>query len=110
MMKQKYAVVILLALIVASGLTSFRSYRATERIVAEDMACALTKALDQQQSDVISTDTIRVFNSYLKLDELRGNAVLALSLVDDGVVVGVLLFLALSQTGKSCGVWRSGLC
>ena len=52
MMKQKYAVVILLGLIVASGLTSFRSYRATERIVAEDMACALTKALDQQQSDV----------------------------------------------------------
>jgi hypothetical protein len=38
MMKQKYAVVILLALIVASGLTSFRSYRATERVVAEDMA------------------------------------------------------------------------
>ena len=63
MMKQKYAVVILLGLIVASGLTSFRSYRATERIVAEDMACALTKAVDQQQSDVISTDTIRGFNS-----------------------------------------------
>ena len=85
MMKQKYAVVILLGLIVASGLTSFRSYRATERIVAEDMACALTKALDQQQSDVISTDTIRVFNSYLKLDELRGNAVLAVTTRQNGL-------------------------
>ena len=50
-MKQKYAVVILLALICASGLTSFRSYQATERIVAEDMAYALTKALAEQQSD-----------------------------------------------------------
>lgn len=78
-MKQKYAVVILLALIVASGLTSFKSFRATERVVAEDMACALTKALAQQQSDVISTDTIRVFNSYLKLDALRGHAVLAVT-------------------------------
>lgn len=85
MMKQKYAVVILLALIVASGLTSFRSYRATERVVAEDMACALTKALAQQQSDAISSDTIRVFNSYLKLDELRGNAVLAVTTRQDGL-------------------------
>ena len=64
-MKQKYAVVILFALIVASGLTSFSSYRATERNVAEDMKSALKKTLAQQESDVISTDTIRVFNSYL---------------------------------------------
>ena len=78
-MKQKYAVVILLALISASGLTSFKSYQAMERIVAEDMACALTKALAEQQSDVISSDTIRVFNSYLKLEQLRGNAVLAVT-------------------------------
>ena len=79
MMNQKYAVVILFCLICASGLTSFGSYRATERLVAEDMACALTKALAEQQSDVISTDTIRVFNSYLKLEQLRGNAVLAVA-------------------------------
>ena len=79
MMKQKYAVVILFCLICASGLTSFGSYRATERLVAEDMACALTKTLAEQQSDVISTDTIRVFNSYLKLEQLRGNAVLAVA-------------------------------
>ena len=79
MMKQKYAVVILFCLICASGLTSFGSYRATERLVAEDMACALTKALAEQQSDVISTDTIRVFNSYLKLEQLRGKAVLSVA-------------------------------
>ena len=53
--------------------------------MAEDMACALTKALDQQQSDIISTDTIRVFNSYLKLDELRGNAVLAVTTRQNGL-------------------------
>ena len=75
MMKQKYAVVILFSLICASGLTSFASYRATERVVAEDMTNALTKALAEQQSDVISSDTIRVFNSYLKLEQLRGHAV-----------------------------------
>ena len=64
-MKQKYAVIILFALIVASSMTSLSSYQATERIVAEDMKSALTKTLAEQQSDVISTDTIRVFNSFL---------------------------------------------
>ena len=87
-MKQKYAVVILLALICASGLTSFRSYQAMERIVAEDMACALTKALAEQQSDVISSDTIRVFNSYLKLEQLRGNAVLAVTTRQERLLAG----------------------
>lgn len=84
-MKQKYAVVILFALIVASGLTSFSSYRATERTVAEDMKSALKKTLAQQESDVISTDTIRVFNSYLTLEQLRGNAVLAVATRPDGL-------------------------
>ncbi len=87
-MKQKYAVVILLALICASGLTSFKSYQATERIVAEDMVYALTKALAEQQSDVISSDTIRVFNSYLKLEQLRGNAVLAVTTRQEGPQTG----------------------
>jgi len=45
--------------------------------VTEDMNQALAKALDEQQSDVISADTIQVFNSYLKLEALKGNAVLA---------------------------------
>lgn len=84
-MKQKYAVVILLALITLSGLTSLNSYRATERIVAEDMERALTKALAEQQSDVISSDTIRVFNSYLKMEQLRGNTVLAVETLQDGL-------------------------
>ena len=87
-MKQKYAVVILLALICASGLTSFKSYRATERVVAEDMTNALTKALAEQQSDVISSDTIRSFNSYLKLEQLRGHAVLAVTTRQERLRVG----------------------
>ena len=88
MMKQKYAVVILFSLICASGLTSFKSYRATERVVAEDMTNALTKALAEQQSDVISSDTIRSFNSYLKLEQLRGHAVLAVTTRQERLRVG----------------------
>lgn len=84
-MKQKYAVVILFVLIVASGLTSFGSYRATEKVISEDMSHALSKALAEQQSDVISTDTIRTFNSYLKLEQLRGNAVLAVTTRQEGL-------------------------
>jgi len=105
--------VILLGLIVASGLTSFRSYRATERVVAEDMACALTKALDQQHSDVISSDTIRVFNSYLKLDELRGNAVLAVTTRQNGLrcepKCSVATIFAMSDQRPASILWTIAL-
>ena len=84
-MKQKYAVIILFALIVASSMTSLSSYQATERVVTEDMESALTKALAEQQSDVISTDTIRVFNSFLTIEQLRGNAILAVTTRQDGL-------------------------
>ena len=76
-MKQKYAVIVFLMLIAASGLTSFSSYSATERLVEDDMSQALALALDEQQNDVISADTIRVFNSHLQLEQLRGHAMLA---------------------------------
>ena len=70
-------VLVLFGLIVASGATSFGSYRATERLVENDMCQALSSALAQQQSDVITQDTIRSFNSYLQIAELRGKATIA---------------------------------
>ena len=76
-MKQQYAVVVLFALIIASGMVSLTSYKATEKLVTEDVNQALAKALDEQQSDVISADTIQVFNKYLQMEALRGRAVLA---------------------------------
>lgn len=75
--KQPYAVVVLFALIVATGFTCYGSYRATGRLVCEDMDRALALALEEQQSDVISQDTIRTFNSHLQIAELRGKATLA---------------------------------
>ena len=76
-MKQRYAVVVLFALIIVSSMVSLTSYKATEELVTADMNQALAKALDEQQSDVISADTIQVFNSHLQIEGLRGNAVLA---------------------------------
>lgn len=76
-MKQQYAVVVLFALIVASSLTSLDSYRSTSRKVNEDMDRALAITMQEQQSDVISQDTIRTFNSHLQIAELRGKATLA---------------------------------
>ena len=76
-MKQRYAVVVLFALIIASSMVSLTSYKTTEKLVTEDVNQALAKALDEQQSDVISADTIQVFNSHLRIEGLRGNAVLA---------------------------------
>jgi len=77
-MKQQYAVVVLFALIIASGMVSLTSYKATEKLVTEDVNQALAKALDEQQSDVISADTIQVFNKHLQMEALRGRAVLAI--------------------------------
>ena len=66
-----------LALTIASGMVSLNSYKTTEVLVTADMNQALAKALEEQQSDVISADTIQVFNSHLQIEGLRGNAVLA---------------------------------
>ena len=76
-MKQRYAVIVLFALIIASSLTSIGSYSSTSRLVNEDMDRALALALEEQQSDVISQDTIRTFNNHLQIAELRGKATLA---------------------------------
>ena len=76
-MKPRYSVIILLALIVASGLTGYHSYSTTRQLVTQDMNDALARTLEQQQTNVISADTIRVFNNYLQLEQLRGKAVLA---------------------------------
>ena len=76
-MKQRYAVVVLFVLITASSMVSLTSYRTTEQLVTDDMNQALAKALAEQQSDVISADTIQVFNSHLQIEGLRGNAILA---------------------------------
>ena len=76
-MKQKYLVIVLFGLIMASGAASFKSYQATERMVTNDMGQALAQTLAEQQSDVISCDTIQVFNRHLQLEQLRGKAVLA---------------------------------
>ena len=76
-MRQRYAVVVLFALIIASSMVSLNRYKTTERLVTEDVNQALAKALDEQQSNVISADTIQLFNRHLQIAELRGNAVLA---------------------------------
>ena len=76
-MKPRYSVLILLALIVASAMTGYHSFSTTRQLGTQDMSHALARALEQQQTHVISADTVRVFNNYLQLDELRGKAVLA---------------------------------
>lgn len=48
-MKQRYAVVVLFALIIASSMVSLTSYQATEELVTKDMNQVLAKALDEQQ-------------------------------------------------------------
>ena len=75
--RQQYAVIVLFALILASSLTSFGCYCSTSRLVSEDMERALALAFKEQQSDVISQDTILTFNNHLQIAGLRGKATLA---------------------------------
>lgn len=79
-MRQQYSAVVLFALIIASSLVSLTSYQATEQMVIEDMNQALAKALKAQSSDVISADTIQVFNHYLQMEALKGHAMLTIDM------------------------------
>ena len=76
-MKQKYFVLVLFGLIVASAATSLDNYRTTERLIESDMSQALSLALAKQQSNVITKDTIQTFNRHLQIAELRGKATIA---------------------------------
>ncbi|MBQ2460653.1 MAG: helix-turn-helix domain-containing protein, partial [Bacteroidaceae bacterium] len=58
-MKPQHALVVLLAMLLASGLASVGSYRSASRMVSHDMARALAITMQEQHSDVISQDTIR---------------------------------------------------
>ncbi len=107
-MKQRYAVVVLFALIIASSMVSLTSYKATEELVTEDMNQALAKALDEQQSDVISADTIQVFNKHLQIEALRGRAVLAVDTkkgFHPRPQVSAATILALSDQRPSMILW-----
>lgn len=76
MKTQRFAFIVLFALIIASILTGVGSYKSTSRLVSEDMDRALALTLEEQQSNVISQDTIRTFNKHLQIAELRGKATL----------------------------------
>lgn len=76
-MKQKFAIGVLFALLIASFCTSLHSYMLTERRATNDMDQALTLTMAEQHNDIISEDTIRTFNSHLQFEELRGRATIA---------------------------------
>ena len=111
-MKQRYAVVVLFVLIMASSMVSLTSYKAMEQLVTDDMNQALAKALAEQQSDVISADTIQVFNSYLKLEALKGNAVLAVDTKNEfrpSPQVSTATILSLSDQRPSMILWSMAM-
>ena len=73
-MKQRLPIIVLFALILASSFASIGSYSSTSQLVNEDMDRALALTMQEQQSDVITQDTIRMFNNHLQIAELRGRA------------------------------------
>ena len=78
-MKQYSSIIVFLVLTIPSIVVSIHSYKSTERYVEHDMQQALAQTLSEKESDVVTADTIRTFNSHLRWTELRGQAVLSLS-------------------------------
>ena len=78
-MKHYHPFIVFMMLIVPSVVVGIRDYKTTERSIEHDLQQALAQTLQEKQSDVITADTIRTFNSHLQWAELRGVAVLSLS-------------------------------
>lgn len=73
-MKSHHALIVLFALLFSSCWATYRSYHATSQRVNEELDRALTLTMQQQESNVITQDTLRTFNSLLQIPELRGKA------------------------------------
>lgn len=76
-MKRSHALLVLFLLVGSAVASCLHGYSATKTVVECDMERALALTMQEQPSDVITADTIRVFNSHLQLSELRGRATLA---------------------------------
>ena len=93
-------------------MASLTSYRTTERMVTADMNQALVKALDEQQADVISADTIQVFNRHLQTAALKGKVILAVDTqkgFSPRPQVSVATIFSLSDQRPSMVLWSMAL-
>ena len=77
-MSRWHPVIVSLALILASVVSSIGSYSDTSRWVDEEIQQALAQTLREQPADIITTDTIRTFNSHLQTEALRAQVLLSL--------------------------------
>ena len=73
-MKSHHALIVLFTLLFSSCWATYRSYHTTSQRVNEELDRALTLTMQQQESNVITQDTLRTFNSLLQIPELRGKA------------------------------------
>lgn len=112
-MKQRYAVPILFVLIVASGFTSFHSYQSMERLVTDDMNQAWNLTRAEQRTDIIMADTIRVFNSHLQMEQLRGQVALTVDTRHQGFrprpQCSAATIFSLSEQRPAMVLWMTAL-
>ena len=75
---RRYTLTLVFALLtLMAAVSAMHSYRTASRTVTIDMERALKQALAEQQTQVITPDTIRSFNRHLQIAELRGHAIIA---------------------------------
>ena len=66
-MKRSHALIVLLVLIGSTVVSSLYGYGSAKARVDADLRQALALTMQEQPSDVITADTIRVFNSHLQM-------------------------------------------
>ena len=113
-MKHRYAMLVLLALLITSLFTSYHSYRATANWVNKSMDRALALTMAEQQTAAINQDTIRVFNSHLQVEKLRGKATLAVDTRQKKFVCyakcSVGTIFSLSDQRPAVALWTLSFC
>lgn len=70
-MKRRHAVIVVLCLILSSVISAISSFNNAKGLAYEQLDFALQQTLSEQQSNVITPDTIRQFRAHIPIEALR---------------------------------------
>ena len=81
-MKPYAAVIVFLALVLSSVLTSINSYNRTKDTIVNDMNQALARTLSEKQEAWITPDTIMNYRQKLKIEAIRNESFVTYALAN----------------------------
>jgi len=78
-LKPYTSIIVVLFFAISSAIASIGSYDDARNEALKDLSQALSVTLEEQKSDVITADTIKIFNSHLQISELKEQSFIACS-------------------------------